>query len=191
MYHPALRMTYLSDIQSPELIKSGSLRSLIFPYTWAMLPAHQLKIVLVEPEIPQNTGNIARLCAATGAALHLVRPLGFFLSDKHFKRAGMDYLRQVQMMLHDDLPALWAAIGKDPFVLTSGIAGQPHWSARFIGNTWILLGKESAGLSPALLAAHPDRTVQIPMEPGARGLNLSTSAGILLYEALRQVRALQ
>jgi len=152
-----------------------------------MLPSHDLKIVLVEPEIPQNTGNIARLCSATGAALHLVRPLGFFLSDKHFKRAGMDYLQHVPMTIHDDLPALMKAIGADPFVLTSGLGGRPFWSAHFQARTWILLGKESAGLPANLLAAHPQHTVQIPMRPGTRGLNLSTAAGILLYEALRQL----
>jgi len=154
-----------------------------------MLPGHRLKIVLVEPEIPQNTGNVARLCAATGAALHLVRPMGFFLSDKHFKRAGMDYVQHVPITIHDDLPALMAAVGGDPFLLTSGLAGQPLWSARFTTDTWILLGKESAGLPASLLAAHRQRTYQIPMREGTRGLNLSTAAGIMLYEALRQMAA--
>ncbi len=158
-------------------------------YTSGMLPKHSLKIVLVEPEIPQNTGNIARLCAATGAQLHLVRPLGFFLSDKHFKRAGMDYLQSVSMMTHDDLPALFQAMGGEPLVLTSGLGGTPLWSARFAPESWILLGKESAGLPATLLQEHADRTVHIPMAPGARGLNLSTAAGIVLFEALRQVQA--
>ncbi len=152
-----------------------------------MLPDHRLKIVLVEPEIPPNTGNIARLCAATGAALHLVRPLGFFLSDKHFKRAGMDYVQHVPITIHDNLPALLAAIGGDPLLLTSGLAGQPLWSAKFAVRTWILLGKESAGLPASLLAAHTQRTIQIPMREDTRGLNLSTAAGIILYEALRQI----
>src|SRR5215467_2174431 len=106
-----------------------------------MLPAHQLKIVLVEPEIPQNTGNVARLCAATGTQLHLVRPLGFFLSDKHFKRAGMDYLQGVQMTVHEDLPALFRVIGEEPIVLTSGLSGAAHWSMQFSRETWIFLGK--------------------------------------------------
>src|SRR6185295_9615672 len=110
------------------------------------LPAHRLKIVLVEPEIPQNTGNVARLCAATGAALHLVRPLGFILSDKHFKRAGMDYVQHVALTVHADLPSLLQVIGDDPIMLTSGLGGQPMWSVRFAANTWIFLGKESAGL---------------------------------------------
>lgn len=150
------------------------------------LPSHRLKLVLVEPEIPQNTGNIARLCAATGAELHLVRPMGFFLSDKHFKRAGMDYLRHVSIVTHDDLPALFHAIASEPFALTSGLGGEPLWSVRFAPCHWILLGKESAGLPPQLLSAHPEKVIQIPMTPGSRGLNLSTAAGVVLYEALRQ-----
>ncbi len=149
-----------------------------------MLPTHRLKIVLVEPEIPQNTGNIARLCAASGAALHLVRPLGFFLTDKHFKRAGMDYLASLPITLHDSVDALFAAIGGDPFLLSSGVAGCPHWDASFTPDTWILLGKESAGLPASLLQRYPERTCRIPMIEGTRGLNLSTAAGILLYEGL-------
>jgi tRNA (cytidine/uridine-2'-O-)-methyltransferase len=152
-----------------------------------MLPAHSLKLVLIEPEIPQNTGNIARLCAATGAALHLVRPLGFFLSDKHFKRAGMDYVQNTAITVHDDLPTLLNKIANDPILLTSGLAGRPHWSATFTTNTWIFLGKESAGLPQPLLDAHPNRIIQIPMLAETRGLNISTAAGIVLYEALRQL----
>lgn len=145
--------------------------------------------MLVEPEIPQNTGNIARLCAATGAELHLVRPLGFFLSDKHFKRAGMDYLQHVPIKVHESLAELLEVMGGAPFFLTSGVGGQPHWAARFARDAWLLLGKESAGLPAALLEAHRELVVQIPMLPERRGLNLATAAGILLYEALRQVQA--
>jgi tRNA (cytidine/uridine-2'-O-)-methyltransferase len=151
------------------------------------ISSHALKIVLVEPEIPQNTGNIARLCAATGAELHLVRPLGFFLTDKHFKRAGMDYLRGVKVVLHDDLAALLAAVGNEPHVMTSGLRGRPHWQHAFEPGTWIFLGRESAGLPEDLLASHERLILQIPMVPGTRGLNLSTAAGILIYEALRQL----
>lgn len=159
---------------------------------------HALKLVLVEPEIPQNTGNIARLCAAMGAALHLVRPLGFFLSDKHFKRAGMDYLAHVPITVHDDLRGLMLTIGPDPIVLTSGSAGavgeegaeeggMPPWDMRFTDRTWIFLGRESAGLPSDLLRAHRGRVVRIPMVSEARGLNVSTAAGIVLYEAVRQL----
>jgi len=155
----------------------------------AALPRHALKIVQVEPEIPQNTGNIARLCAATGTELHLVRPLGFFITDKHFKRAGMDYLKDVAMTVHDDLSSLMLAIGQDPIVLTSGVAGeqQTHWQRRFTDRTWIFFGRESAGLPANLLAAHPNAVVRVPMLEQARGLNVSTTAGIVLYEALRQL----
>jgi tRNA (cytidine/uridine-2'-O-)-methyltransferase len=152
-----------------------------------MLPTHSLKIVLVEPEIPQNTGNVARLCAATGAALHLVRPLGFFLTDKHFKRAGMDYVKDISLTVHDDLPALLKVVGDDRIILTSGVCGVSLWKAPFKGDTWIFLGKESAGLPAGLLASHPDFIFQIPMRPGTRGLNLATAAGIVVFEALRQL----
>ncbi len=152
-----------------------------------MLPMHQLKIGMVEPEIPQNTGNIARLCAATGAQLHLVRPLGFFLSDKHFKRAGMDYLKDVALTVHDDLSALLRVIGAEPVILTSGLEGVPHWSMKVEANAWIFFGKESAGLPTELLRKHSERVMRIPMKEGTRGLNLATSAGIVLYEALRQL----
>ena len=153
------------------------------------LPVHKLKVVLVEPEIPQNTGNIARLCAATGAQLHLVRPLGFFLSDKHFKRAGMDYLKQVDLVVHDDLNALMADIGNEPAAglwFTSGLYGSPHWSVPYQPGDWVFFGKESAGLPGSLLEAHRDRVVQIPMVEKTRGLNISTAAGIVVYEALRR-----
>ncbi|MGN6367091.1 MAG: tRNA (cytidine(34)-2'-O)-methyltransferase [Phycisphaerae bacterium] len=153
------------------------------------IPLHNLKVVLVEPEIPQNTGNIGRLCAAAGAELHLVRPLGFFLSDKHFKRAGMDYLQHVRLTVHDDSAALLRAIGSDPVWLTSGIEGRSLWSGTFESNAWILFGKESAGLPADLLSRFSERTVKIPMSDGCRGLNVSTAAGIVLYEALRQVSA--
>src|ERR1700754_3836844 len=103
------------------------------------IPQHTLKIVQVEPEIPQNTGNIARLCAATGAELHLVRPLGFFLTDKHFKRAGMDYLHDVKVVVHDDLAALLTVVGNEPRVMTSGLRGEAHWEHAFMPGTWIFL----------------------------------------------------
>jgi tRNA (cytidine/uridine-2'-O-)-methyltransferase len=152
-----------------------------------MIVEHSLKVVLVEPEIPQNTGNVARLCAATGAALHLVRPLGFFLSDRHLKRAGMDYLTNVSLTVHDDLGSLMVKVGKDPMVLTSGTSGKPHWEVEYAASVWIFLGKESAGLPGDFLAAHGGLITQIPMQVGTRGLNLATAAGIVVYEALRQL----
>jgi len=158
-----------------------------------MIGPHSLKLALVEPEIPQNAGNVVRLCAATGTALHLVRPLGFVLSDRHFKRAGMDYFSAASITVHDDLKALRAAIKNDPLFLTTGLALQPPamelWQARFEPDAWLLFGKESAGLPAELLIDHPHRTLRIPMQEGTRGLNLATAAGIVLYEALRQISA--
>jgi len=155
------------------------------------LPVHRLKVALVEPEIPQNTGNIARLCAATGAALHLVRPLGFFLNDKSFRRAGMDYVQNVAMTVHDDLAALMEVIGDQPIWLTTGLEltppAQSLWRVKISAGDWLFFGKETAGLPAELLQRFVNRTVQIPMQPGTRGLNVSTAAGIVLYEALRQV----
>jgi tRNA (cytidine/uridine-2'-O-)-methyltransferase len=154
-----------------------------------MVQTHGLKVVLVEPEIPQNAGNIGRLCAATGAELHLVRPLGFFLSDKHFKRAGMDYLQGVRMVVHDDLAAVMRAVGVGPVAFTSGLRGKAHWEHAFKRGTWLFFGKESAGLPENLLASHPDLILRIPMLEGTRGLNVSTAAGVVVYEALRQLAA--
>jgi tRNA (cytidine/uridine-2'-O-)-methyltransferase len=151
------------------------------------LPNHRLKVVLVEPEIPQNTGNIARLCAVTGAELHLVRPLGFFLTEKNFKRAGMDYLKDVPIVVHDDLPALWKVIGDGRFWLTSAFATKAYWDVEYMAGDWIFFGKESAGLPREMLEQHAERCVTIPMVDGARGLNLATSAGIVVYEAVRQI----
>lgn len=151
------------------------------------LRPHGLKIVLVEPEIPQNTGNVARLCVVTGAELHLVRPLGFFLSEKHLKRAGMDYLDQVKMVVHDDLAALRVAMGSDRYWLATARGDKGMWEVGFAAGDWIVLGRETAGLPKDWTDAERGRTVGIPMIEGQRCLNLSTAAGILLYEAIRQV----
>jgi len=155
-----------------------------------MFAAHGLKVVLVEPEIPQNTGNIARLCAAAGAELHLVRPLGFFLGDKYFKRAAMDYLKGVRLTVHDDLGALMKVVGEGPMVLTSGVRGTSFWEGRYGPGTWLFFGRESAGLPEVLLQAHSDLIIRVPMVEGTRGLNVSTAAGIVVYEALRQISLL-
>ena len=151
------------------------------------LPAHQLNIVLVEPEIPQNAGNVARLCAVSGARLHLVRPLGFFMTDRHFKRAGMDYLKNVPMTVHEDVGALLAAIGAGRVWITSGFGTRPYWDADFRAGDWIFFGKESAGLPTALREKFGGSELVIPMLPEQRGINLATSVGIVLYEAIRQI----
>ncbi|MEI7767986.1 MAG: tRNA (cytidine(34)-2'-O)-methyltransferase [Phycisphaerae bacterium] len=158
----------------------------------ACLPAGlNLKIALVEPEIPQNTGNIARLCAVIGAELHLARPLGFFLTQKHLRRAGMDYLEQITLVEHNDVHALMTAIGSERFHLTSAFGQQTYWQASYQTGDWILFGKESAGLPHWLLQQYPQHSLRIPMRPEARGLNVATTVGIVAYEAVRQITNMQ
>jgi tRNA (cytidine/uridine-2'-O-)-methyltransferase len=156
-----------------------------------MLPAHALKIMLVEPEIPQNTGNIARLCAVTGTELHLVRPMGFFLSEKYLKRAGMDYWDRVKLTVHDDLAAARAALKGQNYWLSSSRSGKSLWKANFQFGDWIIIGRETAGLPAHWREAEPDRVLTIPQVDGERCLNQSTATGILLYEALRQIECLK
>ena len=147
-----------------------------------------LHIVLVEPEIPPNCGNIARTCAATGSHLHLVEPLGFDVSDRAVKRAGLDYWHLVQVSVHPDLDALFALhpeAAEDLWLATTK-APRPYSEARFSPDCWLFFGKEAAGLPLAFRERHRDRCVRLPMVSGARSLNLANSAAILVYEALRQ-----
>lgn len=146
------------------------------------------RVVLVYPEIPPNTGNIARTCAATQTALHLVKPLGFELSDRYLKRAGLDYWPYVDLHLHDSWSAFLSVAhqqdGKLIGFSTSGTQSYTHIT--YQAADWLLFGKETAGLTPEMLAAC-EVTAYIPMsEPGVRSLNLSSSAAIGLFEALRQ-----
>ena len=147
-----------------------------------------LHIVLVEPEIPQNCGNIARTCAATGSQLHLVRPLGFDISDRAVKRAGLDYWHLVNVQDYENLDDLfvrhpeaanaqWLAPTKAP---------REYTQAHFTPDSWLFFGKETAGLPEAFRAAHRERCIRLPMRREARSLNLSNSVAILTYEALRQ-----
>ncbi|HEY5893245.1 MAG TPA: tRNA (cytidine(34)-2'-O)-methyltransferase [Chthoniobacterales bacterium] len=144
-------------------------------------------VVLVEPEIPPNTGNIARLCLATGSTLHLIRPLGFSLEDKYLKRAGMDYWERVNVCLWDSLGDLQASATASAqwFYLTTKTR-KPYFEAHFRTGDYLVFGRETKGLPESLLAAHPDECLTIPMRPEARSLNLATAAGIVLYEAIRQ-----
>lgn len=147
-----------------------------------------LHIVLVEPEIPPNCGNIARTCAATGSRLHLVEPLGFDVSDRAVKRAGLDYWHLVQVSVHPDLDALFALhpeAAEDLWLATTK-APRPYSEARFSPDCWLFFGRETAGLPLAFRERHRDRCVRLPMVSGARSLNLANSAAILVYEALRQ-----
>lgn len=147
-----------------------------------------LHIVLVEPEIPQNCGNIARTCAATGSRLHLVRPLGFDISDRAVKRAGLDYWHLVQVQAYDGLDDLFARHPEalDDLWLATTKAPQDYTQARFSPDCWLFFGKETAGLPEAFRTAHYDRCIRLPMVSPARSLNLSNSVAVLTYEALRQ-----
>lgn len=152
------------------------------------IPFH---IVLVEPEIPPNTGNIARLCGATGTVLHLVGKLGFSTDDRYLKRAGLDYWSEVDIRYWEDLPALQRAHPDGRFIYTSKKAERSYHEFPFAPGDFIVFGKETKGLPEELLAANPQTSVRIPILGKVRSLNLSTSAGIVLYEALRQTGALE
>ena len=148
------------------------------------LAAAPLHLVLVEPQIPPNTGNVARLCAATGAALHLVEPLGFSIADRELKRAGLDYWEAVTLRVHASLDAFihdWRA----PLWLFSTRGGRRYDTAAYAFGDALVFGKETAGLPSALLDAYPTRALRVPMRAGAvRSINLSTCVGIATYAAL-------
>ncbi len=152
------------------------------------LPPHKLKVALFQPQIAPNTGNIGRLCVATGAELHLVRPMGFVLSDRNLKRSAMDYWPRLRLTLHDDDAAFWSAVGGDSFWLFSSKGKVPLWEAPFAAADWLVFGNETHGLGDALIERNAARTIRIPQAAGERCLNLSTAAGIAVYEALRRQR---
>ena len=145
-----------------------------------------LHIVLVEPEIPQNTGNIARTCAATGAALHLIEPLGFSLEDRYLKRAGLDYWDLLTVYRHRSFDQFMEEYGGRSLFYVSTKARQVYSDVAYPPDSFLLFGKETAGLPEDLLRARPDRCVRIPMIGEARSLNLSNAVAILAYECLRQ-----
>ncbi len=144
-------------------------------------------LVLLEPEIPSNTGNIARTCAATGSRLHLIRPLGFSVSDRELKRAGLDYWHLVDVRIHENLEDFFASEKPLRFWLTSTKAAQSYSDVCFQDGDYIFFGKETRGLPEDLILKHLDKAIRIPMREQARSLNLSNSAAIVLYEALRQL----
>jgi len=147
-------------------------------------------IVLVEPEIPPNTGNIARLCGATGTVLHLVGKLGFSTDDRYLKRAGLDYWSEVEILYWPDLESLQQAHPEGRFIYTSKKAQKSYLQMQFQAGDFIVFGKETKGLPDHLIEANLEMAVRIPIIGKVRSLNLSTSAGIVLYEALRQSGAL-
>ncbi len=146
-----------------------------------------LHIVLVEPEIPQNTGNIARTCAATGSVLHLVRPLGFDISDAAVKRAGLDYWRFVTVKVYENLDDLFQKNRIEQLRLFSTKAPRAHTDADYRDGCFLFFGKETKGLPEDFLRAHYDDCVRIPMRSAARSLNLSNSVAVGVFEALRQL----
>ncbi len=146
-----------------------------------------LHIVLVEPEIPQNTGNIARTCAATGATLHLIEPLGFSLSDKYLKRAGLDYWHLMHYQTYPDFAAFLRRYPGARMHFASTKAPRGYHQATYQDGDFLVFGCETRGLPEKLLSAAYDRCIRIPMRPEARSLNLSNSVAIVLYEALRQL----
>ena len=145
-----------------------------------------IDIVLVEPEIPHNTGAIARTCACTGARLHLVKPLGFDISDKYVKRCGLDYWPLVDLSVYEDLDGFFARHGDANLFLATTKAPRSYSEADLRGDVTLMFGKETAGLPLWLREKYRERCIRIPMISEARSLNLSNSAAILTYEALRQ-----
>jgi tRNA (cytidine/uridine-2'-O-)-methyltransferase len=143
-------------------------------------------IVLVEPEIPANTGNISRTCAATGTYLHLVRPLGFSTDDKTLKRAGLDYWPSVKLEYHDSFEEVTRKYSNRRFYFATTKADKKYTDFSFRDGDFFVFGKETKGLPPEMLSAHNETCMRIPMGEDIRSLNLSNSAAVVLYEGLRQ-----
>lgn len=142
-------------------------------------------IVMVEPEIPQNTGNVARTCAVTGSRLHLVKPMGFEIEDKKLKRAGLDYWHQLDITIYENIDEFFAK-NKGTFYYATTKGLNKYSDVAFKDGDYILFGKETKGLDEALLKANKDNCIRIPMRNSLRSLNLSNSVAIVIYEALRQ-----
>lgn len=146
----------------------------------------KINIVLHEPEIPQNTGNIARTCAATGASLHLIRPLGFSIDDRKLKRAGLDYWHHLDITYYDGLEDFYAKHpGAEVYYFTTK-AKHVYTEIHYPDNVFIMFGKETKGLPEDLLEKNPDTCVRLPMRQGLRSLNLSNTVAVAVYEILRQ-----
>lgn len=146
-----------------------------------------LNIVLFEPEIPQNTGNIARTCAATGARLHLIKPLGFSIEDKYLKRAGLDYWDKLELKVYENLEDFNKQNPTARIFYISKKARHCYSEVAYHDEDYLMFGKETKGLPEELLKAHEPDTLRIPMREGLRSLNLSNAVAIVAYEALRQL----
>lgn len=145
-----------------------------------------ISIVLVEPEIPENTGNVARTCAATGMPLYLVRPLGFEITESRVKRAGLDYWDKVSVVEVDSIDSLTEKHGAEKFYFLSSKAKVAYTEVSYPEDAFLVFGKETKGLPPDLTARYSDRVLRIPMRPTLRCLNLANSVAIVAYEAMRQ-----
>ncbi len=146
----------------------------------------KFNIVLFEPEIPQNTGNIARLCACTGARLYLVGKLGFSLTEKHLKRAGLDYWDSVEILKYDNLNDLKSEFPDSKFYYLTTKSKEIYTNRKFKSGDFFVFGPETRGIPESILNENKDYAITIPMEEGQRSLNLSNSVAIVLYEAIRQ-----
>lgn len=149
-----------------------------------------LHIVLYQPEIPHNTGAVGRLCLATGARLHLIKPLGFSLEDKYLKRSGLDYWHLVDVRVWESWEHFMAEAEAGRFAFVECQGARPYWEADFTGadDLYLVYGPETRGIPPSIMDGHPGASWHIPMKPGARSLNLATAVAITLYEAVRQRR---
>jgi tRNA (cytidine/uridine-2'-O-)-methyltransferase len=144
-----------------------------------------LRVVLIRPEIPGNTGNVGRTCAATGSELHLVGPLGFLLSERHLKRAGLDYWDKLAPKVYESLDDFLAKLPADANVLAFSTEGaRTHWEAPYGADAWLVFGCESGGLPPELRARWRENLYRVPMAEGTRSLNLASAAAVVVYEAL-------
>ena len=146
----------------------------------------KINIVLYQPEIPQNTGNIARTCAATGAALHLIRPLGFEIDDRKLKRAGLDYWDKLDITYYENAEEFFRLHGDKPLYCFSTKAPRSHISPQYPDEVWLVFGPETRGLPEDIIQKYGETAVRIPMRDTLRSLNLSNSVAVAVYEVLRQ-----
>ena len=168
-------------------MKHAHARKAEFDFRWPEVP---LNVVLVSPEIPPNTGNIARLCAATGTRLHLVEPLGFTITDAQLRRAGLDYWDAVNVQVHPSWQACLDALKPSRLFLFSTGSSRPYTQVEYRPGDTLVFGCETKGLPDDLLAAHPDSVLGIPiLTDHVRSLNLSSAVAVVVYEALRQLDA--
>jgi tRNA (cytidine/uridine-2'-O-)-methyltransferase len=165
------------------MISEVIVRNLTPGYNEAMI---NLNVVLYQPKIPQNTGNIARTCAAVGAKLHLIRPLGFSVRDRHLKRAGLDYWHMVDIVYHDSIEDFLQTNNQANLNFITKNASKTYENIEFSDEVFLIFGKETAGLPEGLLKKNWERCYRIPMKTDARSLNLSNAVAIVVYEAYRQ-----